>query len=169
MSDLLVRWLIPNSYEAADLKEALVGLASIVVVVWTGALVLRQIKNASSTWTVIGAMDLMQSSFVVSILAVGLPSAAYRGVGVLFVTLYFVAYWFQLACFCPRFLALQKESYQQSFKMKGDGTIYKWSVALFFIGAVVIIAEPTRQAVFIVAFLWFFFGSQVLYTQLHNA
>lgn len=161
---------MPSQGVPADLKEALIGLASVAVVVWTGCLVLRQIKSTPSSWTLVAAMDLLQASFVVSILAIGIPSNAYRAVGLAFIALYTVAYWYYFACFIsPRFLASQSPAFQATFKAKKNGSIWIAATVLFFAGSIIIIAWPCREMVFVVAFIWFFLGSQVLYTSIHGA
>jgi hypothetical protein len=169
MCDSFIRWLIVTSGDSVDLKDAFVALASVAVVVWTGALVLRQIRDAPSTWTLVGAMDLLQSSFVAALLALGVPSITYRPGGLIIVLLYLLAYGNTLVKFIPSRLAQKPDEYKEKFKAKGSGVFYIISIIIFFVGVTAIIVSPTSQSIFLVSFFWFIIGSQAIYTGLHSA
>jgi hypothetical protein len=171
MTNDLVNWLFGSATsDAAELKDALVALASVAGVVWTGALVIRQISKTSSSWRLIGAMDLLQNSFVTAVLALGLPTIGFRSAALILLPLYLISYGFTLRTFDAAFRAKQSQAYQKAFAAMDQGRdVYIWSIILFFAGALTIIALPSRGTAFGVTFLWFFVGFQLTLSAFHAA
>ncbi|HTD37672.1 MAG TPA: hypothetical protein VK669_09165 [Candidatus Limnocylindrales bacterium] len=68
-------WFLTVSPGGNDYKEALIAIASVAAVVWTGGLIAMQIRNQGSV-SLIGGLDLLQTAFVgptLALFAVGLP------------------------------------------------------------------------------------------------
>jgi hypothetical protein len=156
----------------ADLKDAFIALASVAVVVWTGALVLKTALRIPSTWGVMSAMDLLQASFIVPIIALATPLGWYRILAIGFGLLYALSYALTLIQITPwaqpRLPAQARVWIRQADRdVPKARWIYAGSAVLFLSLVAVIAAFPTREIAFIASFVWFFVGLQMFLTAYH--
>jgi hypothetical protein len=151
------------------LKDALVALASVSVVLWTGALVLKTAFRIPSTWGIMGAMDLLQSSFVGAVLALGVSEDRYQAVVLCFLAFYALVYGLTFLAFHPRFSRLLSHTWLRQADAGGRGSRW-WYVAsavIFFSGGGSVLAWPTMKTAFIVTVAWMWIGMQIILTAYH--
>jgi len=159
---------------SSDLKDAFVALAGVAGVVWTGALVLKTAFRLPSSWGIMAAMDLLQCSFVASVLALAVSATMYRLVAVAFVVFYAIAYGATFLSFIPAvesWLVARGAAPDTQPDQNGARTrwLYVASAVLFFGFAVAIVIVPTREMAFAAAFVWFFVGMQGMLMAYHGA
>ena len=151
-----------------DIKDAFLALASVGVVVWTGVLVLKTAFKIPSTWGVIGVMDLLQSSFIASILGLVLPPSWYQDTAIACIL-------YGLFVYVPTIAAMKTRSdvslgmNVRAIKARpGAKWPYVFSAFLYFAVLNLLMFYREPLGLFIGCFVWFFVGLQLFLVAYHG-